>query len=736
VKPHHQDSELRNLLRIFRRRKHALYSIFILAFLAAVALCAFSTRRYSASAQIELQKSGSDGLGLDSMFSGASSAFDDPLSLNVDLQTQASILQSDTLAIPVIQKLKLEQDPDFAPHFNPIGWFLGVISPSGVPDPPKAPLQNSPARRERVLSRFEKNLSVRALAGTRLIEVTYRNPNPRVAASVVNELVQALIDYTFQVRYVATNQTSKWLEAQLNDLREQTERLQSKVVAIQKATGLFGVGGTDPNGKPVIYSPALEQLQEATANLSQAQANRILKGSINEVAKTGNAELLSQLSGPGIGTAGSGVLNSLGLIQTLRSQEASAEAQLEQDSIKYGPAYPKLREDRASVTRVQQALKDEVRRVAARAENDYQIAEQSERGARTVYADRRKAADKLNDKTIEYVILQKEASESQELYQSLLTKLREAGVLAGLRSSNLTVVEPATPPARPSSPKTVLYLAAGLAVGIFCGLAGALFVDFIDNRIHSADDIEQLEMPVLGLIPTMQTRQPSYAVSLLETAHSSYGEAIRRLRSTLILSKSVAPPKVVLVASGGPGEGKSTISLNLAAAFAQLNQRVLLVEIDMRRPVLQKRLQLTEVSGLSQLLSGAEPVPQEATLPQIANLALIGGGPVPPYPSELLSSDRFGQLIDEWKREYDVVVIDSPPVLPVSDVQSAAGYADAILLLARSGLTTRSSLQRAYSMLLPHAKPHAIGVLLNAVATKSSAYYEYYGYKQSGYYRQ
>jgi capsular exopolysaccharide synthesis family protein len=723
-------------LRVFRRRKGTVYTALAFIFLIAIALCVFSTRRYQASAQLELQKSSSDAMGLDSLISGASGGEDDPLSLSVDLQTQASILESETLALPVIKKLNLEKDPDFAPQFNPIGWVLGFLSPGGIPDRPGASLEGSPGRRARLIGVFEKNLKVKSVAGTRLIEVSYRNPNPRVAAAVVNELVQELIDYTFQVRFVATNQTSKWLEGQLNDLREQSEALQAKVVGLQKNTGLFGVGGTDPNGKPVIFSPALEQLQEATAALSEAQGSRILKGSIYQVVKSGDPELISQLSGTAGGSSSAGLGNSLSLIQTLRAQEATAESQLEQDSTKFGPAYPKLAEERASLTRLQRALHDEINRVGARAQNDFAIAQRFERGARDVYAERRRAADKLNDKTIEYVLLQKEASESQELYQSLLTRLKEAGVLAGLRSSNLTVVEPASPPARPSSPKTLLYLMAGLALGISFGLGGALLVDLIDNRVHSAEDIEQLEMPLLGLIPTMQGKIPGSPVPLLESVHSPYGEAIRRLRSTLLLSRSVVPPKVVLVASGSPGEGKSTVSLNLAVAFAQMNQKVLLVEIDMRRPVLQKRLRLTEGGGLSQLLSGSEPAIEQTTLPDVGNLSLIAGGPVPPYPSELLSSDKFGQLIEGWKRDYDIIVIDSPPVLPVTDVQSVAGYADAILLLARSGFTTRGSLQRAYNMLLPHVKPSSIGVLLNAVAIKSSAYYEYYGYKQSGYYRQ
>jgi succinoglycan biosynthesis transport protein ExoP len=218
------------------------------------------------------------------MISGASGGASDALSLNIDLQTQSSILQSDPLALRVIQKVKLESNSDFKPHFHPLGWLAGLLSPDGARDDPGASLENSPRRSERLLAVFDKNLKVKAIAGTRLIEVEYSNPDPKVAAAVVNSLVEQLIEFTFQVRFTATNQVSKWLEGELKDLRENSEKLQARVVAMQKTTGLYGVGGVDLQGKPVVYSPVLDRLQQATAGRTQAEENRILKEAITKIA--------------------------------------------------------------------------------------------------------------------------------------------------------------------------------------------------------------------------------------------------------------------------------------------------------------------------------------------------------------------------------------------------------------------------------------------------------------------
>jgi polysaccharide biosynthesis transport protein len=701
-------------------------------FLLSVCACVFMTRRYEATSLIQLQKSSSDSLDLDDLMGAASGGGSDSLSLNVDMQTQADILQSEALALKVIKDLGLEQNPDFKPHFSAIGWLMGRMSPGGPADPPNASIENSPGRRIHVLLVFSHHLKVRVIAGTRLIEVHYTNPDRRVAAAVVNHLVQALIDYTFQTKFAATNQVSQWLEGQLGDLRKQSEQLQTRVVALQQGSGIFGVGGTDPQGKPVIYSPVLDRLQQSTAQLSQVQMNRVLKAAVAEVVKTGNAELISQLSGTSIGSASSqGVMNSLGLIQSLRLQEATLQAQINQDASQFGAAYPKLIEERASLKGVQQSLQDEVKRIAERAQNDVEVASKAEQGARAAYEGDRAAAEKLNDKSIEYAILSKEADQSQELYQDLLKRLKEAGILEGLHSSNVTIVDYGTPPSRPSQPMVPLYLALGAGLGIFFGCCAALLVDAVDNKIQGTEEIEALQLPLLGIAPQMETSKTGSRAIALDSQHSAFGESVRRLRSGLLISRSGRPPQVLLVSSASPREGKSTVALNLAASLSQFDKRVLLVEADMRRPVLRRRLGLEGTDGLSSVLSGQEVATGILPVPNSPNLYLLPGGPVPPYPAELLGSQRMHTLMEEWRAEFDFIVLDSPPVLPVTDSQLLAELADAVVLLARVGFTTRPALERAYKLLFMHRKDPArpaIGVLLNFVSLRSSAYYGYYGY--------
>jgi polysaccharide biosynthesis transport protein len=729
-----KDPTLRDLLRIFHRRKRSVFVTASVVFLLSVSACAFMTRRYTASSVIQLEKSSSDSLGLDSLMGAASGGASDALSVNIDLQTQANILQSEALALKVVKDLNLEQNEDFKPHFNLIGWVMGLVSPRGPADPPHASLQNSPSRRARVAKAFSNNLKVKVTAGTRLLEVDFTNRDPKVAAAVVNHLVQALIDYTFQTKFTATNQVSQWLEGQLGDLRKQSELLQSRVVALQQGSGIFGVGGTDPQGKPVIYSPILDRLQQSTAQLSQAQMNRVLKASVAEVVKTGNAELISQLSGTSIASgSGQGVMNSLALIQNLRLQEATLQAQIDQDASQFGAAYPKLIQERASLKGVQQSLQEEIKRTAERSENDFKVASKAEQGARAAYDNDRVEAEKLNDKSIEYAILSKEADQSQELYQDLLKRLKEAGILEGLHSSNVTVVDQASAPARPSKPQVPLYLALGAGLGIFLGCCVALLVESVDNKIQGADEVEALQIPLLGISPQIEANKTGSHALMLDSRHadSAFGESVRRLRSGLLISRSGTPPQVLLVSSASPGEGKSTLSLSLAISLSQYEKKVLLVEADMRRPVLCRRLGLQRTDGLSVLLSDHEAATAILPAANNPNLFLLPAGPTPPYPAELLGSPRMHTLMDEWRAEFDFIVVDSPPVLPVTDAQLLEEMADATVLLARVGFTTRAALERAYKLLLMHRKDQArpaIGVLLNFVARRSSAYYGYYGY--------
>ena len=575
----------------------------------------------------------------------------------------------------------------------------------------------------------------------------------------MNHLIQALEDFGFQTRYTATAQASKWLGGQLSDLRRESEDLQSKVAELQKDSGVFTLGGgSEIDGKSQggtgIYSSVLDRLQQATASMTQAESNRILKRAIYEAAKAGNPELISGLAG-NAGSAGlsTGLANSLTLIQNLRLQQATLQGQYDELSAKFGQAYPKLDEVHSNIASLDKAIREESARIEQRARNDYQVAQQVEDGARDIFNQQKLDADRLNDKAIEYMIVRQEAEQSRGLYNTLLGHLKEAGVLEGLRSSNVSIVDPARVPAKPSTPNVPVYLALSVGGGLFLGLCCAILIDLRDNKIRDLSELEvDLGKAAFGILPVFESERKRLPAEgdlarvltgggrrprllAIDDPRSPYVEAMRALRTALLLSRRDAPPQTVLVTSSLASEGKSTLSINLAVLLAQHGKTVLLVDSDLRRPMLNKVLGLSSEHGLSSILAGqykGEPSSAMHDLEEVPGLKVLCAGPVPPYPSELLGSDQLRNLIGQWRKEFDFVLFDGAPVLPVTDSVILGGLVDANLLIARYGATTHQSLERSYALLCGvHGAERTIGIVINAVEQNEHSYYAYYGYSKS-----
>jgi len=734
---------LLDLWKIVRRWRFVLLTITLVLIGVAIAVSILSTRRYQATGEIQVQKDSSDALGLDSLMGSEAAGATDALDANITLQTQARILESQTLGLQVVEQLHMTDTADFKGSFSPIGWALGLLSPKGVPDPRGASLEASPKRRDHAFGVFKANTKIAPVAGTRLIEVSYTSSDPKLAAAAVNSLIQGLVDYNFQTRYTATSQASEWLGKQLSDLRGDSEQLQRKVAELQRDSGVFTFGGEDIQGKGIAYSTILDQLQQATANLTQAESNRVIRQALYEAAKAGDPEMVASLSSSSLMAGASpAVGSSLALIQTLRSQESVQKAAISEATAKFGSAYPKLDEMRANLASVQQSIRAEQDRLQRQTKSDFLVAQQVEEQMRTIFEQQKKDAEALNDKAIQYALVRTEAEESRGLYERLLSRLKEAGVLEGLRSSNITVVEPGRVPSRPSKPNVKLYLLAAIAAGVVLGIGSAFCLEAMDSKVRDLHVLSARfgdalfgELP-FERAPAGSSRKsadgiPSRLFTLADPA-SAYSEELRGLRTAILLARGGAPPKVILVTSSIAGEGKSTLAANLGTLLAQQGKRVLLVDADLRRPILHKVFEMENNAGLSDLLTkelgSTAAFDHFLQVAQVPGLDLLPAGQIPPYPSELLGSEQMITLMRLWRERFDFIILDGAPVLPVTDSVVFAPLADQILLLARHGVTERSLLEKSFRLLQSRSPGTSIGVVVNAIKRSSDAYAYSYGY--------
>jgi len=721
---------MRDLTVIYRRRQLVIYAaVVVMAVLAAI-YCVVSTRRYEATGTIQVQSKSQDRLGLDSITGSTADNDGDTLAATMDIQTQANILQSDTLALKTIEDLHLLGTKDFQPHFSAIGWALGLLSKPGTPDSPTASLEDSPKRRRQALAVFSSNLKVKPVPGTRLIQITYVDRDPKLAAAVVNKLTQSLIGYTFQTRFEATNEAADWLSGQLGDLRQQSEQLQRQVADLESKSGVYSLGTVDSRGRDQAYSGVLDQLQQATAALSQAEQNRILRGAILHAAQNGDAEMLSGLAGNA--SNGSVVNNSLGLIQTLRSQEGSQQATLQQAESKYGAANPKLQETRSNLAGIHHSIQQEIDRLKARAQSDYDDAVRDEAETREAYDKVKSRADTLNNKSVDFAILRQEADESRKLYQELLERFKEAGVLESLKGSMITVVDPGRVPGEPKTPNVRMAMIGGVVAGFFAGCCVALLLEALDTRVHTIAEVERIcGNKLYGATPLFlyKPAPPSFdgppRLASLDEPRSRYVEAARAIRTEIFLRSGGEPSSVILVTSSIAGEGKTTLCANLAVLLAQSGKRVLVVDADLRAGTLQNTLNLPSWPGLCELLDGQVQFPRIYPVTDVPNLDALQAGSSTAYPSELLGSSIFVRWLSTWRNQYDYILLDSAPLLPVTDSLALAPLSDIILLVARPGLTEKAQLMRSYQMLHRSGK-HFVAAVVNGLPPAAEGYSTYF----------
>jgi capsular exopolysaccharide synthesis family protein len=415
-------------------------------------------------------------------------------------------------------------------------------------------------------------------------------------------------------------------------------------------------------------------------------------------------------------------------------------------STQFGPNYPAVQETSNQLKQIQASIQTEIKRMGGRLEGDYRAALQREQLLQGALDKQKIEANKLNERAIQYSLLKRDLDTNQQLYDNLLQRMKEASVAAAMKAGNIRIVDPARPPTAPVSPKVLNNISLGFFGGLAFGVVLALLVEVLDNTVRTPEQVLNISsLPSLGIVP-MSSRyklgggdDPETRVELISHQHprSEIAESYRALRTSILLSSLGAPPQVILITSALPQEGKTTTALNSGIVLAQQGGKVLIIDADLRRPSVHEPLGIRAAGGLSTVLAGrhsAEDVIVPS--PQVPNLYVMPAGPPPPHPAELLGSDLMKELVEKLRSEYHHIVIDTPPALSVTDSVALSVIADSVVLVIRSGGTSKEALRRTRELLM-RVNAKVTGVVVNALDLRSPdlSHYYYGGMNYGKYYQ-
>lgn len=661
-------------------------------------------------------------------------------------KTQYDVLRSRSLAAAVIGELDLAGQPPFSEDGRPkgliAGWWSGLLEGArallAAPAPPAGDA-DAPGVPSALIDDYLARLQIRPQFGTQLVEIAFGTPDPRLSARIVNAHVAAYIRRRMELKADAARSAEGFLQGKLAELKDRVEKSEAALNAYRREHGVIAFS-LDEQGKGQMLQQRLADLNNT---LAKVEAERITLEVQHEMVRRGQADALPT------------VMQSQ-LIQTLKQQVAQLAAEYAAMRNQFNPGYQPLNSLKAKLDQSRVQLSQEIDNAANEVESDYRAASAREQRLEQEIGGVKAQALALNDASLQDAVLVRQVDASRKLYQSVIERVRELDVSADAPASNVSVVDHAEPPRFPSSPKRLLSLELSALIGLAGGIGLAFLLEFLDDRLKSAEQIErELRLPSLALVPdfTKLTGRTGYgprrligkqAARLLEARGGSggaaaaappesrplLGEIYHAIRTALLYSRAGEAPKTVLITSAVESEGKTSTAAGVAMAFAQTGGRVLLVDADLRKPRCHEVLGLENGAGLSDVLTG-QARHEDAIRPTEAGLFFLSAGSSCPNPAALLGSAAMRDLLAGLCEAYDHVLLDSPPVMPVSDPATLATLVDGVLVVAGAA-TPKRVVRRACAQLM-QVGATIFGVALNRVDTAGPDYHYYNPYKS--YYR-
>jgi succinoglycan biosynthesis transport protein ExoP len=720
---------LRESLRILAKRRRLVTSVFLVVVIGVVVHTYTRIPIYEARAKMLIESNEPRYVGFKDVL--------DPNSTQTDYyQTQYNLLRSRSLARKTLDALHLWD------QFGGRPAAIGTATPPpprgvaarvrafvvpirdavrGASDPQVAPLPSETVSQTRAINALLGGLSISPVRNSRVVDIVYRSADPDLATRVVNAHARSFIDQNMEFKFLSSKEAMDWLAARLTEERQQVEQAET---ALQRYTEQHDAIAASERDNIVI-----QKLADMSREVTKAKTTRLEREATYDQLRTMETNRAGLDSFPAI------LANPV--IQQQQAEVARLQRQKLDLSQKMLDTHPDVEAISRAIAAADARLRAEIAKVVQGVRNEYLAALAQERSLGQALEDQKREALSMNKKAIEYGVLAREVESTRQVYQSLLQRAKETGVSTELRTSNVRIVDLAERPGAPIYPQTRDALIMGTLAGLGLALGVGFFFEYLDNRIRTPDEIKlHLHLPALGLLPFVRSDRKAAMFPVSERLSPDFAEALRALRTNVLFSTAESPSRSLIVTSAGPGEGKTVVSSNLAAALADTGLRVLVIDGDLRKPKLHKVFNVAQEPGLSNLIVGTCKASQVVVKTSILNLWVLPAGRVPPNPAELLGSSRFRQFLVSLRDHFDWIVIDTPPVMAVTDASVLAHAVSGVVFVVGAEMVSRQTAATALEQLaLAHGK--VLGGVLNRVDLDRNAYFysQYYNKQYREYYR-
>jgi capsular exopolysaccharide synthesis family protein len=715
-----KEINLRDYLRIIDKRRYVVLTFLIVVFTLALLRTLTATPLYTAATKVLIERSDTNPL-----MGGYHYVSYDP----EFLETQTQIIKSSAVGRKVVKLLSLDETHDaYFPAEDGAaslpgrlaGWFGQLFETArkvaGVSNPPPEAKQlgeqeQRTARIESLARMISGGIDVEPVRESRIVNISFVSPNPEFATLIANSVAEAYIEELLEMRMASAGQTIKWMKAKADEERLKLEKAEQKLQQYMRDQDIV----TIEDRVAIIPQKMAELSSELTRAETARKEHEALYAKVRD-ASPAEAETIPAVSGNPT-------------VQSLRDQIIKAEQHIMELSKKYGPKHPVMKRARGDLNTLRGKKAQEIRRVVRSIKNEYDLARTKEEELHALLSRTKQEATNTNEKFIQYNILKREVEANRLLYDTLVQRMKEQSVTEQKQTVDVWVVEKAAPPRAPSAPNKMRNLLLAVVIGLFGGVGLAFFLEYLDHSVKTAEDAEErLRKPVLGMVPLLKDGNTDIEKIVKEAPGSVPAENYKAIRTSVLLSSAEKPPQSILVTSMAPEDGKTATAVNLAAAIAQSEKKVLLIDADLRRPRIHRIFGLVNQRGLSSYLAGASEM-KILSKSSVNNLNILTAGPVPPNPSELLSSYRMGDLLRNVLKQYDFVLLDSPPIMTVTDSLVLSKIVEGTIMVVRSGRSTYDTVARGIKS-LQDLNAHLLGLVINGLDIKKRAYYydKYYAY--------